>query len=169
MIFYVSQRPELTAILVKLHLKSKCICAGYQVSIDNAPLPNIVNVTIWSFVVRVNRVQVSKIRLVRLFVLFVRDVTKVLLAPEVEQSCSSLEVCVLLIENEQNSSDFGVHPNDGVPVGINLMQQGVKQEHAIDLANLVRHRGVSEVSFDDFQSRMHLPLFLNCGRQIRVN
>ena len=149
MVFHVLQFPARPTILVKLHLESQLVHASDEVGIDNTPLPDVVDIAIGPLVLRMNCVEVLKIGSVRFFTRGMRNVAKVLVSAKVEQPRRRVEVRVLLIKYQKNSSDTSVHFQDFVPIWFHLVKQSIEEEHSIHFADLVASGGLAKVSLYD--------------------
>ena len=95
MVLHVSQLPKLSTIFVKLHLEPQLGHAGNEVGIDNAPLPDVVDIAIGSLMLRMNRVEIQKIQFVQFFSRGMRNVAKIFVETEVEQPrcCRKIDNC----------------------------------------------------------------------------
>jgi hypothetical protein len=60
-IFYLLQLRKWSAILKQLHFEASVTRTGDQVGVDDALLPNVVNVPVRLPVFRVNRFEISKV------------------------------------------------------------------------------------------------------------
>jgi hypothetical protein len=76
-VFHVSQVPNRPAILIKLHLESELVHAATEIAIDNAPLPDGINIAVGPLILERNSVEVSKVGLVLSVTQGMRNVAKV--------------------------------------------------------------------------------------------
>ena len=83
MVFDIFQLTELSIVLVETQLESQILHSANEIGINDAPLPNIVDIAIGSPVLRMDGVEVLKVCLIRFLVREVWDIAEIFVSPQI--------------------------------------------------------------------------------------